>query len=461
MPVGYRMKENSYIYLDTTCGKIKGLNKGDYALYKGIRYATARRWENPQVVTSWQGEYDATKFGSLCCQYSGFYDKYESYAKFYYDQTADKVISSYSEDCLFTNIWAPKDAKNAPVAVFIHGGSFVSGGNNAAYIQGEAYCKRGVVFASINYRMNAFGNAREGDEGGNFMLRDQIAALRWMHENIAAFGGNPDKITVIGESAGALSIQCLLYSPIAKGLFTGAVLMSGGGNLEALHMPAAKQHVAKTFEIMKEKFGVKTLAELKDTSAKAIFDAWTEVSATDQNLLNHNAKPFVDGEVIPAAVGQLMKEGATLDVPCIFGFSSEDMWPFILYTAATEWAAYHSKLGRSPIYAYYMDRQLPGDAAGAYHACDLWYMFDALDMSWRPFTQIDYRIADNLVNYVTEFVKTGNPNHGSLVKWEPLTHKSTRFLRLGDEEAAMYQPPVERLMHAKQNTEPFPGMYPV
>lgn len=456
----YKSKPNSYIFTDTPCGTIKGVRKNGYSLYKGIRYATAARWEEPELVKNWQGEYDATKFGPWCSQYSGFFTGHETpFSKFYYDQAAEKPVINYSEDCLNLNIWVPEGAENVPVAVFVHGGSFVSGGNSATYIIGEEYCKRGIIMISINYRLNAFATAYDKEHPGNYALRDQLVAFKWIKENIGAFGGNPDNIVGIGESAGALSLQCLLYSPYAKDLLSGAIMMSGGGNLDVLGIPSRPWFVEATWDIVKKKFGVDTLDKLKNIPAKEIYEAWTEAAATDINLVNNCAKPIIDGDIIPKSVPELVANGELNDIPCIFGFSSEDMFPYILYTKAVEWAVSQSEAGRSPVYAYYMDRQLPGDDAGAYHACDLWYAFGSLDLNWRPFTEVDYRISDNMIDYFAAFIKTGNPNNGKLPEWTSITQENTRFIHFGDEEPSMCEPPVERLELAIQNSiKPFPGM---
>lgn len=456
----YKSKPCSYVFTDTPCGRVKGVRKPGYSLYKGIRFATALRWEDPKPVTSWDGEYDATKFGPWCYQHKAFFEEHDSpFSKFYYDQAADKVISEYGEDCLNLNIWIPEGAKNASVAVFVHGGSFVTGGNSQVYIIGEEYCKRGIIMVSINYRLNAFASVHEEGHSGNYALKDQIAALEWLKRNIGAFGGNPDRIVGIGESAGALSLQCLLYSPQAKGLLAGAVMMSGGGYLDTLGIPAWPEFAEATWTIVKKKLGVDTIDALKDLPARDIYTAWMEAGATDINLSNNCAKPIFDGEIIPEPVPTLLESGRINDMPCIFGLSSEDMFPYILYTKAAEWAVNQSKAGRSPVYAYYMDRQLPGDNAGAYHACDLWYTFGSLDFNWRPFTETDYRISENMIDYFAAFIKNGCPNNGVLPEWTPITQENVRFMHFGDEEAAMCEPPVEKLESAIQNTEkPFPGM---
>lgn len=457
----YKSKPNSYIYTDTPCGRVRGLRKDGYHLYRGIRFATAGRWEDPQIVTGWEGEYDATRPGPGCYQAQAFYSA-TGFNNFYYEQNADKKVFEYSEDCLNLNIWTPENAENCPVAVFIHGGSFVGGSNNGTNIcNGSDYCERGVILVNINYRLGAFASVyEEGTTKGNLALKDQLAALQWVKANIAAFGGNPEQVVVMGESAGAISLQNLLYSPLSKGLMKGAVMMSGGGNLDVLGNPTAAEFAKVTWDIIKAKYGVKSITELKDLPPKEIYDAWMEASATDINLANNNAKPFVDGEVIPKTSAELMEAGAVLDVPCILGMSSQDMWPYTLYTRAVEWGKYKERIGGCPVWGYYLDRQLPGgDGVGAYHGCDLWYAFGTLDDNWRPFEEIDYRISDNLIDYLAAFVRSGDPNNGKLARWEPITCESTQFIHLGDEEPSMVQPPVEELLVAPQNTvRPFPGM---
>lgn len=458
----YRSKSCGYVFADTPCGKVKGIRKEGYCLYKGIRYAVAERWEDPAVVDHWDGVYDATRYGPACCQYEAFFPRESAgFSTFYYNQTADKIVVEYGEDCLNLNIWAPENGENCPVAVFIHGGSFVGGSNAGSNIShGADYCKRGIILVTVNYRLNAFANAYDKDHSGNYMLKDQIAAIQWVKKNIAAFGGNPDHVVGIGESAGALSIQCLLYAPQAKGLLTGAIMMSGGGNLDVLGIPCSPEYTETVWKLVMEKFGVNSIRELKDVPAKEIYAAWLEAGATDINLSNNYAKPIIDGVMIPKPVPALMEAGEVSDIPCIFGMSSEDMYPYILYSKIVEWGDYQSGTGRSPLYAYYLDRQLPGgDNVGAYHGCDLWYAFGTLDRNWRPFTEIDYRISENFIDYFAAFIRTGDPNTAQLPHWPPMTCGDHRFIHFGDEEPAACTPPVEKLAGAIQNTlKPFPGM---
>lgn len=458
----FRDKPCGYAFTDTPCGRVKGIRKDGYCLYKGIRYATAERWEEPVLVERWEGEYDATIYGPSCCQQNGFYPvDPTTFSAFYYNQPADKEVVAYSEDCLNLNIWVPERAEKAPVALFIHGGSFVTGGNSAANISnGKDYCKRGIILVTINYRLNAFATGYDHNHHGNYALKDQIAAIQWVKRNIAAFGGNPDRIVGIGESAGALSLQCLLYTPESRGLLAASIMMSGGGNLDTLGIPCQPVFTETVWKLVMKKYGAERLDQLKSLSARELYDAWSEAAATDADLLNNCAKPIVDGRMIPREPAALMASGQVYDIPCIMGMSSEDMYPHMLYTKIVEWGAYQSREGRSPVYAYYLDRQLPGgDNVGAYHGCDLWYAFGTLNRNWRPFTRIDYRISENFIDYFSTFIKTGAPGCEGLARWSPITADDPAFLHFGDDEPAMCYPPEDKFATAIQNTlKPFPGM---
>ena len=439
----HKRKPNSYIYVDTPCGRIKGLRTGMCLMFKGVPYASAGRWEDPEVVRHWDGAYDATGPGAHCCQYLQFYPRYEEgFNAFYYDQYADKELFRYSEkDGLNLNIWTREGAKDLPVAVFFHGGSFQTGGNNTGNIcRGEGYCERGVVLVSANYRLNAFATGWDETHRGNYAIKDQIAALTWVQKNIRAFGGDPDRVTVMGNSAGAMSVQLLLYSPYAKGLFHRAVMMSGGGDLTARGVPARPEWDQKIWQLVMERYGAQRLEQLKDLPAKELFDTWTQVCSMDPGTYAHRAYPVIDGDVIPAEPAELRKTGRVTDVPCIIGITSRDMIPELLYGAALDWAVYHAENGRSPVYGYYMDRPAPGDDAGAYHGCDLWYAFGTLDRSWRPYEELDWQLSDQMLDYFTGFIKDGTPHADGLAEWLPMEGKDARFLRFSDEPPIMFQP---------------------
>lgn len=456
-------KACSHVQISTPCGEIRGLRQEGCLLFEGVKYADAGRWEDPKVVRRWEGVYDATRRGPACSQHLQFHTMQPAgYSDFYYNENAEKQVYEYSEqEGLNLNIWAPEDGHDLPVAVFIHGGSFVSGSNGAPNIfRGAGYCRRGVILVNINYRLNAFATGYDAAHKGNYALKDQVAALTWVRENIAAFGGDPERVTVMGESAGALSVQLLLYCPYAKGLFRGAVMMSGGGDFSQLGTPARPAISEAVWQMVMDQFGVKSLDELKDRPAGEIYDAWLAAGATEANLANNCAKPIVDGDWVPDRFPMLAMQGALADVPCMIGMSSDDMWPFYLYSFAVEWGAYHARAGRKPVYGYYLDRDIPGgDGEGAYHGCDLWYAFGTLDRNWRPFEAVDYRISEQMMDYFAGFIKTGRPGAEGLAEWEPLTDTYTGFMNFGEQLPAMCQPPVTRLAASDRNSlRPFPGM---
>ena len=455
------VEPNNYVIIATPCGEVRGVHEDGFLQFSGIKYANARRWEDPVIVTGWEGVYDATRQGPYCPQHGYFHPEDPPEFNGFYDNQiiSNPAIEFSEEDCLNVNIWAPEDGENHPVAVFIHGGSFISGGNgNVNICNGADYCKRGIVLVSINYRLNAFATGRDKTHGGNYGLRDQVAALTWVRDNIAAFGGDPNHVTVMGESAGAQSVQMLLYCPYAKGLFHSAVMMSGAGSWERFYWPGRPGACEAEWELVLEHFGVDSLDDLKKVPAKEIYDAWLDATAKTPTPTLIGPCHIIDGDWIPGTLTELALTNSVIDVPCITGLSTDDIWPYFLYNAAIEWGAYHSRAGRQPVYGYYFTRDTGDDDEGAYHGIDLWYAFNTLHRCRRSFNEIDQRIAENMIDYFAAFIKTGVPNVEGLAKWEPLTDKETKFIEFGDELPAMVQPPVNKLATSIRNTtKPFPG----
>ena len=217
-------------FVHTPCGPVQGAAGGadGVSVFRGIRYATAGRWEYPRQVTHWDGVYDAANFGACSFQPRAFYSEEDVPEKaFYYNEFRRGEHYDYSEDCLFLNIWAPDDAKNAPVLFYIHGGGFLGGCGHEKHFDGTAWCKKGIVAVTINYRLGPMGflclpelAARDGHTG-NYAMFDQMAALCWVRDNIAAFGGDPGQVTLMGQSAGAMSVQQLCVSPMTNGAVRG------------------------------------------------------------------------------------------------------------------------------------------------------------------------------------------------------------------------------------------------
>ena len=225
----------------TKCGEIRGTTcqwKGVTA-YKGIRYATAGRWEYPEIVTHWDGVYEANKYGNCSYQPRAFYNEEEVVEKaFYYNEFRKGESYTYDDDCLFLNIWVPETAtpeSKLPVIFYIHGGGYTGGCGHEKHFDGPVWPTKGVIAITCNYRLGPMGYLclpeleKEAGHTGNYGMFDQITALQWVKNNIKAFGGNPENITLMGQSAGAMSTLNLCISPLTDGLFAKAVMNSGGG----------------------------------------------------------------------------------------------------------------------------------------------------------------------------------------------------------------------------------------
>lgn len=211
----------------TPCGSIVGCVTDYGASFRGVKYATAKRFEKSVLITKYDTEQIALEQGVCCPQMRAYWNEEH---RFYYQEFRKGKSFKYSEDCLILDIHVPSDAHDCPVIVFIHGGSFTGGSINEMQFDGSAYTKRGVIFVAINYRLNVFGFFADNEHcGGNLGLYDQYTAIEWVRQNIASFGGNPDNITLMGQSAGAMSIQTLICSDKLKGKVKGAIMLSGGG----------------------------------------------------------------------------------------------------------------------------------------------------------------------------------------------------------------------------------------
>ena len=448
-----------YHRIQTACGPICGEKRERCTVYRGIPYARAERWERARLVTAWADELDGTAFRDRCCQYRGFYGV-ESCAinQFYYDEAVEQPPVRFSEDCLNLNIWTPDEGRDCPVLVFFHGGAFQTGGSDEPFVDGEVYTRRGILFVSANYRLGPFATAYGDGLCGNYALSDQITALNWLRANLVDYGGDPERITIMGESAGAISVQNLLIAPAARGLICGAVMLSGGGDLSCLGTPTVPQKIVPLWEKLKESFQVESLAELQRVSAASLYAAWQGVLEDLPQYAGGAAYPVVDGDLLPMNVDQALEQDALADVPCIIGVLSEDMWPYTLYTAALDYGVRRSlKAGSAPVYSYYFDRKLPGaNRFGAFHGGDLWYIMGTLDRNWRPFDDVDRRISENMIEYVASFVRSGVPAVEGLAQWLPVTAQQQESLRFGDEEAAMYEVPLEQLRETQRVASVFP-----
>ncbi len=416
-------------YIETPCGPIQGIasqKAENVGVYRGIRYATADRFCYPKQVTHWEGTYDASKFGNCSYQPRAFYDEEEVVEKaFYYNEFRKGEHYTYSDDCQFLNIWVPNGAVDVPVLFYIHGGGFTGGCGHEKHFEGEAWCKKGVIVVTINYRLGPIGFLchpwlkEESGHTGNYGIYDQITALKWVHDNIAAFGGSPDKITIMGQSAGAMSVQHLVLSPLTEGLFQSAIMLSCGGVSKVMN-PGSKtvEDNYPFWENVVKECGVSSVEELRNLDAEKLFATYQEVKKESKGAMMP-CSPCNDGILLTETGMESLAAGHQKKMPYIICSTSEDVMPPILYKMGKNWCDTQHTQGNPDSYCAFFKRQLPGDDNGAWHSSDLWYAFGALKNCWRPFTDEDYALSDAMISYYSNFVKTKNPNGDGLPEWEP------------------------------------------
>lgn len=416
-------------------GTINGIQKDGYSVFRGIPFAKvptgALRFAPPQKPESFKEAYDAFTFRSIPMQH--FTDPDGLYQKEFYDNP--DFHFPISEDCLYLNIWTPAHtaSEKLPVAVWIHGGGFEHGFSTELEFDGEAYAKKGVILATISYRVNVFGflyDQKQEEElgfSGNQGLLDQIAALEWISENIAAFGGNPDNITIMGQSAGAMSSHVLTFSPLAAPMIHQAILQSGSIAGFPSPMVFTKAQAQAVTDKLYELCGVSSIEELRGLPAEDLLDKSDELMTLYPSL---PFRPVVDGHVLPDTPDVLTKEGGMAHIPYLMGVTKDDL--FIpegashreggFFTAAVSFANACRKQDL-PVYLYEFCHDLPGSSDGAFHSSELWYTFGTLDRCWRPMTDADHALAEKMVTCWTDFMKHGNPNSTDTNDWKPWTEE--------------------------------------
>lgn len=431
----------------TPCGDIRGTacQWPGVTAFKGIRYATAGRWEYPRPVTKWPGVYDATRYGNCSYQPRAFYDERQMPEKaFYYNEFRKGETYTYSEDCLFLNIWTPEDAapgSNLPVLFYIHGGALTGGCGHEKHFDGPVWPAKGVIAVTINYRLGPLGFAclpeleQEAGHTGNYALYDQLTALQWVARNIQAFGGDPKRITIMGQSAGAMAVEHLCLTPLSEGLIAGAVMSSGGGVGEAFNAPVTTAQMAPFWQAVMQTAGCETLAQFRALPPETLFAAWQTVCR--ENKPNNGCVPCVDGQFLPEPALALADSGRFANVPYLLGSTSEDIVPPIVHCMAKSWCRRQYDQGKQPSYAWFFDRRLPGDDNGAWHSSDLWYWFGTLDHCWRPMTEKDRQLSGQMTDYLTNFARTGDPNGEGLPRWLPVAEGQDLVLRLGEQPTHM------------------------
>jgi len=458
--------------------------------YLGIPFAAPpvgnRRWRPPQPVVPWQGVRPAREFSAACMQ---------SEAGWTDEQLADPGLWHKSEDCLYLNVWTPAASagQRLPVLVWIHAGAGIMGSTARPIYDGNALAKKGVVVVSANYRLGVFGwlahpeltAESEHRSSGNYGALDQLAALQWVQKNIAQFGGDPNKVTMFGQSAGCGAVNYLAASPLAKGLVRGGI----GQSFRTFHRMITLAEAENVGVQFAKAIGKSSVAALRAMPARDLLEASRKTPpATATNAA------IVDGWFLPqdiytiysqgkqndialitggtndeGAVGGLGAEAATPPntlaaysawVKQIFGSRADailraypaktdaeaarayhDVYRDINFAVHRTWAKLQATTGKSPVYLYKFSHIPPHPEpngvnpvapVGAVHSSDVRYVFNTLRMKDYAWTDIDRKVADMLGSYWTNFARNYNPNGPGLTSWPVYNPKDEYLMDLGD-----------------------------
>ena len=424
------------VFLQTACGALRGVDTGRCNAFLGVPFAKAERFCYAERVDRWDGELDATRFGPGCPQNRAVYEHLEHPTRrFYKKEYREGLQADYSEDCLNLNIYVPYGVKNAPVVLFFFGGGFDSGLNAEDTFDGEALSELGIITVFANYRVGVLGyltheevKNRFGREG-NFGLDDQMTALRWVRAHIADFGGDAENLTLMGQSAGAISVQYLCMNPENRGLFRRAVMMSGAGKFPSFALPRPAEQTREYWEEYIRVSGCADFDALRRAPLQVLYDT-TEKMKERRSDTTYCTMPVVDGALIPKPVDELIRDPLPLDY--LIGYSNADM-----YAPVMAWIG--NRFGRrTNAFIYFFDRNAPGDDNRAFHSADLRYVFGTLEKSWRPYTLRDRVAEKELTAYLANFARCGDPNGDGLPRWERAGHGlRTRVLRIGERKTAM------------------------
>jgi len=463
--------------------------------FKGIPYAAPPvgelRWREPQPVKNWEGVRNADQFGPRCMQRVG------PGADYWFRSP------SMSEDCLYLNVWTPakSDKERLPVLVYVYGGGYQNGDGSEPRYDGASMARKGIVVVTFNYRLNIFGFfshpelSKESPRGvsGNYGLLDQAAALRWVQQNIAAFGGDPKRVTIAGESAGSISVSALMASPLSRHLIAGAIGESGA-LLSSTMPPRPRAETEQDGVKFAATAGASSLAELRAMPAEKLL----ELAGKGPGL---RFTPNVDGYFLPKTLPAIFEAGEQARVPLLAGSNSEEQsarailgtneptpenfaaavrklfgehadeilkvyaatTPDEVLQAATDlagdrfiahstwkWTELHAATGGKPVYRYYYTRVrppfkgTPGQAPpaappgrgpmpqprGAVHSAEIQYAMGNLDLDQRyAWEPADYKVSEIMQAYFANFIKTGNPNGPGLPTWPEYSAK-TNYQRL-------------------------------
>lgn len=469
-------------------GIVQGTLSEGLRIFKGIPFAAPPvgelRWKAPQPAQKWEGVKQATDYAPAPFQ-------------------GGNPPSGKSEDCLYLNIWTPAKSANEkiPVLVWIYGGGFSFGSTSEPVHNGEHLARKGVVLVSIAYRVGQLGflahpelSAEDPNHvSGNYGLLDQIAGLKWIQDNIAAFGGDPNKVTIFGESAGGISVSMLCASPLAKGLFHGAISQSGGsfGPTRKITYPGENMKTLQQAEQegidYAQKVGASSIADLRKIVADSL----------PMGMGMGGAWPIVDGYVIPDDQHKLYQAGKYNDVPVLIGYNSDEGASFSRERNPEEfiagvkarygqfadallkaypvgeknvpktardlardaafgwqtwsWARLQSQTGKSGVYYYYFDQHpdYPEDSPlygyGSPHGQDVAYVFMHLDANNPQISKTDLEISEAMATYWTNFAKYGHPNGNGVPEWPAFSDASPNVMYFGQKPSIGPVPSAESL----------------
>jgi para-nitrobenzyl esterase len=476
--------------IKTQSGQVSGLAGTDPSIraFKGIPFAAPPvgelRWRAPQPPAPWRGVRAANKFGASCIQ-----NIVPERKPWTYEFMTHNEIS---EDCLTLNVWtgAKSSSERHPVFFYIYGGAFSEGSGAVPVYDGEGLAKKGLVVVTANYRVGVLGFlahpdlAKESDAkvSGNYGQLDQIAALRWVQANIAAFGGDPGRVTIAGQSAGGMSVHNLIASPLAKGLFHRAIVQSGGSSVGGGGLSLGARTLTDA-EADGRKFaeskGAHSIADLRAMGWQKLMEA----DSNESGMPMLRFAPIVDGYFLPASAREIVAQGKQNDVPVLTGTNAGELGGIMtpqgpitaesfvkrvqqqygsladeflkLYPATTDqeaaaaqakssrdqalvslylWARERAKTAKTKAFVYLWDHAMPGPDAekfGAFHSSEVAYVLNTLYMSDRPFTEADRKIAGMMSSYWANFATAGDPNGKSMPQWNPVGDRP-EIMEVGD-----------------------------
>ena len=415
-----------HITIQTKIGSFTGNERERCQEFLGIPYSKAERFEYATLIDSY-GECDATKKGPASMQkraWAEFEHLEIPERAFYHKEFRQNIEFTYDEGTLRLNLYRPKGEGKFPVIVYFHGGGFDSGSINESPFDGESLAKRGCIVIFASYRVGVFGYftneeiQKKYGRDGNFGLDDMAKALEWTKKNVECFGGDADNITVMGQSAGAMSIQYLLTSEKADGLFDKAIMMSGAGLFPKFSLPKPSSETRSYWLEVMEIAGCKSFEEIQKLPAKDLLAA-VEVQKSRRKDNTYNTMPVIDGYLLEESIDQGIKHPKEL--PLIIGYTNNDMFTFLLAHIAKKYAKKHGA------YLYYFDIDAKGDDNQAFHSADLRYAFGTLEDSWRPYNENDHKASGLMMDYFAHFALTGDPNHEGAPRWEKYKSKPLCF----------------------------------